>query len=188
MMDFVLSWALLYFALTGAQYAKYLRYLLPLSPFLFITTSALVLSHASGITRHVLRFAFYTSLLSRIRLFAGICSDVLARTSLAEISRWIYANIPANATLAIEHWDDTLPEPIRNAAGERAPNEYRTLVLPMYDADDAAKLDVIVDTLSTKRLCGSCDTTLVIDDYAFAATLSNVVAILSLVVRRRVGF
>jgi hypothetical protein len=60
----------------------------------------------------------------------------------------MYANIPAQSTLAIEHWDDALPIPIRTDTGERTPKEYRTLVLPMYDADDAKKIDTLVEMLS----------------------------------------
>ena len=60
----------------------------------------------------------------------------------------MYANVPPNAIIAIEHWDDVLPVPVRVADATRTPSEYKTLVLPMYDGDNAGKLETLVNTLS----------------------------------------
>ena len=64
------------------------------------------------------------------------------------ISKWIYANIPTNAAIAVEHWDDVLPAPMRTGNATHAPSEYKMLILPMYDVDDATKLETLVNTLT----------------------------------------
>jgi hypothetical protein len=59
----------------------------------------------------------------------------------------MYANIPLNATLAVEHWDDALPVPMRIDRAARSPGDYNTIVLPMYDDDNAAKLETLIAAL-----------------------------------------
>jgi hypothetical protein len=155
---FIVSWALVYFLLVGGQYAKYPRYLLPLLPFLFLMASAWLRSQTSRNTQHATRFTFHGS---RLTLYASLfLAFVYSLTFVSiysrehpwlQISRWMYANIPPGATIATEHWDDTLPVPIRSAGIERAPTEYHWQTLPMYDADDAAKLETLV------RVLGSSD-------------------------------
>lgn len=144
---FILSWALIYFVITGAQYAKYLRYLLPLLPFLFIMASVVIAHHPSRFVSNVLRVAYSVSLVLAFIYSLAFVSLYSREHPWLTISKWIYANIPAQSTLAIEHWDDALPVPIRSMQGERAPTEYRTRVLPMYDADDALKIEKVVDAL-----------------------------------------
>ena len=51
-------------------------------------------------------------------------------------SRWMYAQIPAGATLAVEEWDDVLP--LTFSQSER-PQRYTVVSLPVYDADRPAK-------------------------------------------------
>jgi hypothetical protein len=160
---FILAWALIYFLSIGGQYAKYLRYLLPLLPFLFLMLGAVV----SRLTSHALRFTFYVLLfLALLSAFAYSAAFTLIYTRAhpwLEISRWMYREIPANSTLIIEHWDDQLPVSLRDETGQRMPLEYRTTVLPMYDVDDAKKLDTLINALiandyialATPRLFGT---------------------------------
>ena len=151
---FILSWALVYFLIVGAQYAKYLRYLLPLLPFLFIMAASCVWQIAHSKWR-VSRFTSYVSLFTICCLLLTSFVYSLAFVSLYSrehpwltISKWMYANVPSNATIAVEHWDDMLPVPMRVADATRAPSEYKMLTLPMYDDDNAAKIETVVNTLS----------------------------------------
>ena len=148
---FVLSWALAYFAMIGAEYTKYLRYLLPLLPFLFLM-AAVAAQYALRNTRRMLRVAsavgIVTVLFSAL-LYSLAFSSIYSREHpWLQISQWIYQNVPAHSTLAIEHWDNALPEPMQIAGGMRSPSEYPTRVLPMFDPDNAAKLQTLVDTLA----------------------------------------
>ncbi len=160
---FVLSWALVYFLVTGAQYTKYLRYLLPLLPFLFLMAAVAV----SRITHRAFRFAlcgFISLALLSACVYSLVFVSIYSREHpWLQISRWIYQHVPAGSAVAIEHWDDALPVPMRGEGSERAPAEYRMQVLLMYYADDAKKLETIVDVLSdsgyiilaTQRLSGT---------------------------------
>ncbi len=148
---FILSWALVYFLLVGGQFAKYLRYLLPLSPFLFLMAGASFRSRPS-FSSGISRFASYI-LLSLVALSALAYSmafdSIYSREHpWLQISKWIYQNVPADFSMAVEHWDDTLPVSLR-APVDRAPTEYRMQTLPMYNADDASKLRMLVDALAS---------------------------------------
>ena len=151
---FILSWAFVYFLIVGAQYAKYLRYLLPLLPFLFLMAANCVWQIANGRWR-VSRFTAYCSLFAVCCLLFTSFIYSLSFVSLYSrehpwltISKWIYANVPPNATIALEHWDDVLPVPMQIGEVTRAPGEYNMLTLPMYDEDNAAKLETLVNALS----------------------------------------
>lgn len=145
---FLLSWALIYFLSTGGEYTKYLRYLLPLLPFLFLMASAWLSRITHHVSRFILRFTFYASLILALVYALAFVSMYSRPHPWIEISKWLYANLPPQATLAIEHWDDALPVPMRGANGDRSPTEFQTRTLPMYDVDDAAKLNTLVDVLS----------------------------------------
>jgi hypothetical protein len=158
---FVMSWALVYFLTIGAQHAKYLRYLLPMLPFLFLMAAAGFRSLlpglrsrrvASGGGQGVWRIALYAFLsivlLPSILYSLAFISMYSREHPWLQISRWIYANVPAGSTIATEHWDDTLPGPMQLNGTLRAPTEYHLLQLPMYDADDDSKLETLVQTLA----------------------------------------
>ena len=80
--------------------------------------------------------------------------------SRIQASDWIYANIPAGATLATEHWDDRLPLG-RPGHDPRASTSYTELAL--YDPetpDKRAKLEGVLDqsqyvVMASRRLIGS---------------------------------
>jgi hypothetical protein len=163
---FILAWALVYFVIVGAQYAKHLRYLLPLLPFLFVMAASAFKVQGSRFavapfTHHASRFTFYASRITHYALRIAYCVILVVAFVYAvafvslysrehpwlTISRWMYANVPARATIAVEHWDDVLPVPMRFGDVARAPSDYTLLTLPMYDADDATKLETIVNVL-----------------------------------------
>ncbi|MEW5721191.1 MAG: hypothetical protein AB1817_21375, partial [Chloroflexota bacterium] len=158
---FILAWALVYFLIVGAQYAKHLRYLLPLTPFLFLMAASLRIQ-ISDFRFQIWRSRFYISrftqrallttvycLLSAAFLYALAFTSLYSREHpWLTISKWMYANVPPNATIAVEHWDDALPAPMHIGDATRAPNEYKTLALPMYDDDNATKLETLVNALS----------------------------------------
>ncbi len=157
----ILAWALVYFAIVGGQYAKHLRYLLPLLPFLFVMAASnfrFQISdcrfYALRITHYALRIAYYVLRIAYSVILVATFVYALAFVSIytrehpwLTISRWMYANIPARATIAVEHWDDVLPVPMRFGDVARAPGDYTLLTLPMYDADDATKLETMLNVL-----------------------------------------
>ena len=64
-------------------------------------------------------------------------------------SRWIYANIPEGKKLLTEHWDDSLPLTLDELPGKPPIRSYQRTELPMWDPDTPAKLDTLVNELST---------------------------------------
>ena len=155
---FILSWALIYFFSVGGQYAKYLRYLIPLLPFLYLMTAVALsrftfhvprlTSYASRITQYALRFTFYSAIVSAFIYSLTFVSIYAREHPWLQISRWIYENLPADSAVLVEHWDDLLPVPMRVADHARMPTDYRVTTLPMYDADDTTKLETLVNALS----------------------------------------
>jgi hypothetical protein len=159
---FILAWALVYFLIVGGQYAKHLRYLLPLMPFLYVMSASVVsgqqstlsgqpsvvVGHRSSVIGHISRITLYGIVLIASLAYALAFTSLYAREHpWLTISKWMYANIPARATIAVEHWDDVLPVPMRIGETTRAPSDFTLITLPMYDADDATKLETLVNAL-----------------------------------------
>lgn len=148
---FLLIFVLFYFASIGVQYAKYMRYVLPLLPALYLVAAQT-----------------WLDLLPRSRVIVGIAITVLLVISAAyalafvgmydaehpwlTASRWIYQNVPRGATLAVEEWDDALPTLIAFPGGARRGSEYTQLVLPMYADDTEAKRAALSAALSRSDL------------------------------------
>ncbi|MBI4675663.1 MAG: glycosyltransferase family 39 protein [Chloroflexi bacterium] len=162
----LLSFALIYFLGVAFQFAKYMRYLLPLLPVLYII--------AACAWRRILEKKFVRArLVFSILAFSILAVAFLYSLAFIQIytrehpwlvaSRWIYENIPAGKTLTVEEWDDALPVLIQFPKGARRGSEYNQITLTMYDDDTDAKrralanalrqADVVV--LASQRLYGS---------------------------------
>jgi YYY domain-containing protein len=170
----LLAWAIPYFAITGGFYVKFMRYMLPLMPVLYVLGSEMLLQSGAWLRRWVegARWA-------RIRpLWYALVGMVVVATALWALafvriyahphtrvaaSEWIYDNIPAGATLAIEHWDDALPLGLRADGELRTISEYETVTMALYEPDNDIKFQHITDSLrradyvvlSSNRLYGS---------------------------------
>jgi hypothetical protein len=79
-------------------------------------------------------------------------------------SQWIYRNVPARSTLALEHWDTPLPLALDVDGRFRISGEYHLRTLQLYDEpDDEAKWQALTDDLArsdylivaSRRLYGS---------------------------------
>ncbi|MGC8781315.1 MAG: DUF2298 domain-containing protein, partial [Anaerolineae bacterium] len=152
----LLAWALPYFALTGAFHAKFLRYMAPLLPVLLI--------FGAGAAMAVRRWLIGRWGRRGHRAWAAAAACVLATTvgwALAftgvyrqehpwlQASRWIFTNIPAGSKLLTEHWDDALPLLMDEIPDRPPPRTYARVELPLWDPDTRAKLDRLVDELSS---------------------------------------
>lgn len=145
----IVSWALAYGIVATTQFAKYPRYLLPLLPFLFLMAVVSIRYYAPDLSYKIIYagaavIAIFT--LAYVFAFVGIYSR---EHPWLTISKWIYANVPAQSRLAVEHWDDTLPVPIQFGGQTRNLNDFQMQTLPMFDADDDKKLQTLVDALQT---------------------------------------
>lgn len=147
----ILAWVLLLFLFQGQEYVKTMRYFLPLYPFL-VLNGAILLSKTK---RQIIFVIVGLSLIWPLS-FVSIYSRPHPRVTA---SNWIYQNIPAGKTLAVEHWDDALPLPL----GQKEPSIYHQVSLPLYDPDTKEKWEKIKNLLektdylilSSNRLWGS---------------------------------
>jgi 4-amino-4-deoxy-L-arabinose transferase-like glycosyltransferase len=158
----VLAWLLAYVLITGAAYAKFLRYSLPIVP-VFCVYAAVVLAPSSepaGYTsqkagRHRARTALRWGLALLVIIvtwgYALAHSAVYARPHPAvTASRWIYGAVPSGSTIAVEHWDEPLPLPLDDdgvfvSARTRS---YTVIALPLYDDDGDGKLQQVSEALA----------------------------------------
>jgi YYY domain-containing protein len=170
----ILSWVVPYFLITGSFLVKFMRYMLPITPFLSLMGAEMLLAMQDTIRRkmHDARYkmqdAHPTKLISRIPrpaswilyLVSGmvVISSVLYSLAFVSIysrphtwleaSRWIYAHVPDGSVIANEHWDDKLPQPLPGAGQNSGARGYHHLTLPMYEPDTLDKYLLLKDILS----------------------------------------
>lgn len=126
----------LYFLVIGRSAVKFMRYMLPVYPFLTITAgigiNSLLSFPGTKVTRNLMRFLALLGMMGGVfwsLMFINIYSQKHTRIAATE---WILQNIPKDSTIALEHWDDGLPL----TGGEN----YKHVELTLYDQpDDNAK-------------------------------------------------
>jgi len=147
-----LAWVLPYFGLTGSFQAKFLRYMLPITPFLCLWAAWALcgLISARGGLRRLWR-ALGVVGLALVLLGTGAYAlgylNVYKQTHpWIQATAWLCKNLPERSRLLIEHWDDPLP--LLQGTGELHCHEsYQITVLAAYDPDDTAKLESLLDAL-----------------------------------------
>jgi hypothetical protein len=176
----LLAWAGTYFVITGLFYAKYLRYMLPLVPVLCILAAGLLVGAArhrrfgagvwgldiarSSFVLRPLSVVTFLVLLPTLAYALAFTSIYAPRHSWITASEWIYRNVPAGSTLAVEHWDTALPLTVEVDGVRSSPTDYEYRVLPLYDepdneikwgalATDLSESDVLI--IASRRLYGS---------------------------------
>ena len=107
---------ILYFLIIGRSAVKFMRYMLPIYPFLAIMAGygirkisnfQLLISKSLKKFNHQLLILFFMlSSFIWTLMFINIYSQKHTRISATE---WILKNISPGSTLAVEHWDDRLP-------------------------------------------------------------------------------
>jgi hypothetical protein len=116
----VLSWVLVYTAITGSFYVKFMRYMLPIYPLLALIAATMLLAFVrSTWTSPQTGWRKGASLLRPaviILVLAGTIFQGLALLNIysqpntrIQASRWIYEHLPAGSVLTYEQWDDPLP-------------------------------------------------------------------------------
>ena len=134
----VLSWVVVYGAITGSFYVKFMRYMLPLYPFLTLMAASVLiallrfsrertdrnvvaplagarLSRLMGSVLTILPYAAITIVLAGT-MFQGLALlNVYSQPNTRiQASRWIYSHLKPGSVLTYEQWDDALPVAIDN--------------------------------------------------------------------------
>lgn len=149
---------LTYFMYVGFWHTKFIRYMVPIIPFLLISSSVLLIeirSRFKKVGNLLIFFVIFSSILWTIAFFS-IYTRTQTRIAASE---WVYHNIPNGAKILTEQWDDGLPIPIE----QFNPTQYQITPLAMYDADNLSKIDYLSSNLSnadyiifnSKRLYGT---------------------------------
>jgi hypothetical protein len=136
----VVSFVLVVFFYFGSSFAHMGRYLLPLVPFAVLAASYGMLLlwrwRPVGVAACVV-------VIAGTALYALAYHHIYTEpTTRVAATNWIAADVPRGTTVAIEHWDDSLP------VGGLA-QQYPGNVLPVFDSDDQTKLRKLYDGLST---------------------------------------
>jgi 4-amino-4-deoxy-L-arabinose transferase-like glycosyltransferase len=150
----VLAWAVPFALLTGASFARFPRYLLPLTPVLCVY-AALLLARVARRTRTAALALGVPALAAAGALSVALVASYAQPHPWRVASEWLYAHAAPGQSLAVELWDEVLP------SGMLAPGsaQYRFVVLdgftpvaPESLASSLAASDYVV--LSSARVYG----------------------------------
>lgn len=133
----LILWIILLFTYQAGQFAKALRYLAPVLPFVALLV-AFNLARIKKIFLITVIMVVLIYPLSFLAIYNKPHSRVIA-------SNWIYENIPPRSKLAVEHWDDGLPLTLDSV---RNNGLYTYISLPLYNPDEPQKWNEIIPLLS----------------------------------------
>ena len=139
----LLSFPIIYFAYIGSWYTKFIRYMVPILPFLAIFTAWFLFEiykrfkNVGIILTGLVVTATFLWTLSFFSIYTRESTRIAA-------SRFIYQNIPTGAKILGEHWDDSLPIDL----SPNHPNQYKIKQLTIYEPDDFKKVEYFAQELS----------------------------------------
>jgi len=149
-----ISWVLLYFGLTGRFHAKFLRYMLPIIPFLCLWAAwALVRLMTMSKARWQRGLAVLLSAL----VLGGALFYTLAFMNIyrekhpwIQATAWLCGNLAPGTTILGEHWDDPLPL-LQGTGDLRCYRKHVVTEFEAYNPDDTAKLEHILQSLQANE-------------------------------------
>ena len=137
-----LAWVAPSFLITGAFDVKFLRYLLPITPFLLLFGSRFFFSAWDSARSRVVRSMLATVLtivLAATALYAAAYSSIYrGQHPAVRASEWLGESAPRGSVVLKEHWEESLPR----LAG------FQLRELPMYDDDSFHKTRLIAQELA----------------------------------------
>ncbi len=137
----ILAWVLPYFLLTGYVQVKFLRYMLPLTPFLLIFGSRMIFwAHdevAKLSRRHLPLVRWGIGLLIAATAFYTLSyASIYAEPHTAKrASAWVNDNVPQGSVILMEHWEESLPDTRGYVIGCRGVPDDSKSCMTMYDHD-----------------------------------------------------
>jgi Dolichyl-phosphate-mannose-protein mannosyltransferase len=155
----VLSWVIVYGVITGGFYVKYMRYMLPIYPFLTLMAASILIALLK-FSRERVKDARTKSYIAIILPYAAIVV-VLAGTMFQglallnvysqpntriQASRWIFSHLKPGSVLTYEQWDDALPEAVDN----HDPSIYQQVSYPDANGQPQQGLDLYGDDTTAK--------------------------------------
>ena len=144
----LLSWVVPYFLITGAFDVKFMRYMIPVTPFLLLFGAIMLtdvwriagsISAGKGILlRSALGVAGALALLFTV-FYAFSYLGIYSKTHPAvRAGEWVQSNVPRDSLILREHWDEGVP----------GLGAYKFQDLELYNHDSQSKLSEISDQLA----------------------------------------
>ncbi|MCL5438671.1 MAG: glycosyltransferase family 39 protein [Patescibacteria group bacterium] len=140
----LLSFPIVYFLYVGSWHTKFIRFMVPILPFLIIFSSYLLYIIAKK-TKFIGKFLLYFFAITTIFWALAFFSIYVKEQTRISASKWIYKNIPSGSKILGEHWDDGLPVSFKNYS----PAQYQFEQLTIYDPDNSDKINYYTEKLST---------------------------------------
>ena len=154
----VLSWVLVYSAIVGDFYVKFMRYMLPVYPLLTLIAAAGLVAFARAVTarsstasyRRVITVLPYLAIALVLggTMFQGLALlNVYSQPNTRiSASQWMYSHIKPGSVLTYEQWDDPLPV----AVGNNQPGIYIQATYPDANGQPQTGLDLYGDDTTDK--------------------------------------
>ncbi len=128
----LLAFFLGYFFVVGKFAVGFMRYMLPVYPLFALSAGVLFCKLIYSIKSTNLRITLGYLLLAACLIWPLSFMHIYQKNNTrTDATNWINQNIPRGSTLAIEHWDDSLPM--------QGQENYNMLTLPLYDIDNDQK-------------------------------------------------
>src|SRR5258708_10428907 len=154
----VLAWVLVYAGITGDFYVKFMRYMLPIYPFLTLMATTLLVAcvrltqtkQGQAYGKKLLAALHYLAILLVLigTMFQGLALlNVYSQPNTRiQASQWIYSHIAPGSVLTYEQWDDPLPV----AIGNNFPEMYTQAGYPGANGQAQTGLDLYGDDTTDK--------------------------------------
>ncbi len=164
----VLSWVLVYSAIVGSFYVKFMRYMLPIYPFLTLMAAAVLLALVSyvrnrtpvqtpsvqtpkfGLSRRIMAALPFVAIALVLlgTMFQGLAllNVYSVPNTRIQASEWIYSHIKPGSVLTYEQWDDPLPVQV----GNNQPFIYQEATYPDANGQPQTGLDLYGDDTTDK--------------------------------------
>lgn len=136
----LLTFFITYFLVVGSFAIGFMRYLLPIYPLLCLFAAVFFFQLYNRLSSHLGKLIASGYLLIAIIWPLSFIHIYTKPNTRVIASEWINNNIPQGASLAVEHWDDTLP-----LFGQQ---NYKIVTLSFYDFDTPQKWEMINTQLS----------------------------------------
>ncbi len=143
-----LAWVLFVLVFQAITFVKYLRYMLPGTPFMVFFGGIFLAKLIEGAkSNQVWRKIIAVFLILGCVLWAFAFANIyFQRVSRIQASIWIYDNIPSNSTVSNEHWDDSLPFQVNE---RQSPGQFLKFEnLGVFEGDTDKKIETLSEQLS----------------------------------------
>ncbi|HKV03454.1 MAG TPA: glycosyltransferase family 39 protein [Ktedonobacteraceae bacterium] len=155
----VLSWVVVYGSINGSFYVKYMRYMLPIYPFLTLMAASVLIALLKFSRERVkdARTKSYIAIIlpytAIVIVLAGTMFQGLALLNVysqpntrIQASRWIFSHLKPGSVLTYEQWDDALPVAVDN----HDPSIYQEASYPDANGQPQQGLDLYGDDTTAK--------------------------------------